>query len=261
MEKYLHDFNEIAKAYVNAIENADLREGARYALFPGGKRLRPLLMLATLADLGADYRLGLYPAFGLEMIHTYSLIHDDLPPMDDDDHRRGKPSLHRAFGEALAILVGDALLTDAFLMFSKAPLSPERIVLLVELAARAAGSGGMVRGQVLDLKNGDRCLGALEEIILGKTAALFRLALVGAGIIAGREELDDLAELAHWFGLAFQIKDDIADFETENKITHPVLLGMEEARNKFRECREKSLRIAGRILGKNEVYHLLERIL
>ena len=136
-------------------------------LSSGREKTAPVLMLATLADLGADYRLGFIPPFGLEMIHTYSLIHDDLPRWMTTI-TGGEALLHRAFGEALAILVGDALLTDAFLMFSKAPLSPERIVLLVELAARAAGSGGMVRGQVLDLKNGDRCLGELEEIILGK---------------------------------------------------------------------------------------------
>lgn len=263
MEKYLEEFIKTAEEYVRGIGNESLRAGIRYALFPGGKRLRPLLLLCTLSDLGLDFRLGLHPALGLEMIHTYSLIHDDLPAMDDDAMRRGKPSLHKAYGEAMAILVGDALLSDAFLEFTKTPVSAEKKTRLIVLAAEAAGSQGMVEGQVLDIIGSSRDVESLHRMNLGKTVALFRLASAGAGIIAGAEEdlIRDLEELSLWFGLAFQIKDDISDFGTENKKTYPVLLGMEESKKLLAEYKEKSLRTAGRILGNKEVYQLIERIL
>ncbi|HEY8395656.1 MAG TPA: polyprenyl synthetase family protein [Bacilli bacterium] len=263
MERYLNALDKIAEEHLNSIENEDIKQATRYVLFPGGKRLRPLFLLSALSDLGDDFHKGLYPAFGLELIHTYSLIHDDLPAMDNDDFRRGKPSLHKAFGEALAILVGDALLSDAFRYFTKSPITLENRLKLVNLASEISGSGGMVLGQVMDIQNEACNLAALEAMNLKKTGALFKLAFLGAGIIVNldEEKLADLESLARWFGLGFQIKDDLEDFETEDKPTYPLLLGREESHNKLLEYKEKSLQIAGRILGNKEVYQLIERIL
>lgn len=261
MEKYLKVFNHTIEEYLNTIQDEELKQATEYALFPGGKRLRPFFMLITLNDLGFDFKQGLYPALALEMIHTYSLIHDDLPAMDNDDFRRGKPSLHKAYGEALAILVADALLTDAFRYFLKAPIPAERKVRLTEFASSASGSAGMVFGQVLDIRNEVSDLKTLSLINRHKTADLFRIAFVGAGIIAGVESLEALEELALNFGLAFQIKDDLDDFGKEAKLSYPNLIGKDESSKKLQEYKEKSLKLTRRILGENEVYQLIERIL
>lgn len=261
MENYLKVFKQAIVEHLNTIQDTELKQATEYALFPGGKRLRPLLMLLTLSDLGHDFRKGLYPALALEMIHTYSLIHDDLPALDNDDYRRGKPSLHKAFGEALAILVADALLTDAFQYFVKTPIPAESKVSLIELAAFACGSSGMVFGQVLDIKNAGFDLRTLDMINRHKTADLFKVAFVGAGIIAGIDKLKELEELALNFGLAFQIKDDLDDFGTEAKLSYPHRFGKDESSKKLQVYKEKSLKLTGRILGENEVYQLIERIL
>ena len=221
----------------------------RYSLFAGGKRLRPMLVLMTGETLACDLELLLPIAASVEMIHTYSLIHDDLPSMDNDDFRRGKPTNHKVFGEALAILAGDALLTGGMEFLAKAPYDPEiRCVLLQQLTA-AAGTNGMIGGQVLDIISESRILNQieLEKIHAMKTAALIAFCATAPAILLQKPAA---VRQAFWnygeaIGLAFQIIDDILDVEgtTQSlgktagkdshagKATYPALLGLEESRN------------------------------
>lgn len=180
--------------------------GARYSIFSGGKRIRPLLTLLTLEMLGKPPALGLEAGAALEMIHTYSLIHDDLPCMDDDDFRRGKPTLHRVIGEGQAVLVGDYLLTYAFEVLANAPLTPQSRVELIKELAVAAGGEGMVGGQALDIAHST----AIEELHAKKTGALFLCAVRMGCIIAGIHATA-LDPFGRAFGLYFQAVDDVAD--------------------------------------------------
>ncbi len=191
-----------------------------YPLATGGKRLRPLLTLAGAEALGR----GVDPAVlgagvAVELVHTYSLVHDDLPAMDDDDERRGKPTVHIAFGEASAILVGDALLTEAFHLLAKLPTSAEIRVALVAELAEAAGHRGMVGGQAADVGLGGPVLDldGLKRVHRGKTGALIRAAVRMGGITAGADA-DQLAALGAYgeaIGLAFQLADDILDADQD----------------------------------------------
>ncbi len=225
-----------------------LRQAMAYSLFAGGKRLRPALVVAAreLFDTpGAD---PMPAACALEFIHTYSLIHDDLPAMDDDDLRRGQPTNHKRFGEALAILAGDGLLTEAFgLLARHYPEHPAAIQLVGELAA-AAGAGGMVGGQVLDVEQTGRRLqrAELETIHRLKTAALMVAAVRCGGLLGGAdpEALADLTAYGRAVGLAFQVADDVLDVigdraqlgktagkdAAQGKNTYVALLGTEGAR-------------------------------
>jgi geranylgeranyl diphosphate synthase, type II len=226
-----------------------LREAMRYSVFAGGKRLRPLLvLLANEACLGAADA-AMPAAAAVEMIHTYSLIHDDLPAMDDDDLRRGLPTCHRKFDEATAILAGDALLTLAFEAVSEMQPSPVAARCVKELA-KAAGAVGMVGGQVDDLHAdaGPGTLEWLESLHERKTGALLRASLRMGGIAAGAslEQLDALTDYGRQIGLAFQIVDDLLDVEGDavklgkdvrkdeaaGKLTYPGLLGVEESRRR-----------------------------
>ncbi|MDE3055139.1 MAG: polyprenyl synthetase family protein [Verrucomicrobiota bacterium] len=210
-------FHEPLETGLQALLPADgiLREASHYALFPGGKRLRPKLLLASALSCGAEIAQAIDPACALELVHTYSLIHDDLPCMDDDAMRRGKPSLHKAFPEGIALLTGDLLLTLAFETLANAPLLGEKTKIdLISLVAKAAGSCGMVGGQAIDL------LGASDEkgviaMHRGKTAALFAAALqCGARIAECDKEIVALfGEIGEKIGLAFQMEDDLADGE------------------------------------------------
>lgn len=192
-----------------------LFEAMAYSLNAGGKRLRPFLVYQFCRACGGSEIDADNAALALEMIHTYSLIHDDLPAMDDDDYRRGKPTNHRVYGEAMAILAGDGLLTDAFLTLTRAPLPPERIAACVGCLALNAGSRGMVGGQALDMLSEEREL--TEEEVLAiqtrKTGCLIKAAcclgvLCGGG---GDEQLRAAARYADGVGLAFQIRDDVLD--------------------------------------------------
>lgn len=190
-----------------------LREAMRYSLLLGGKRLRPCLLLASCEMAGGDIQDALPFACAIEMIHTYSLIHDDLPAMDNDDMRRGKPSNHIAFGEATAILAGDGLLTYAFEVMSAAP-SPYALPAMREIAS-SAGIGGMIAGQVIDLKSEKQApaLKTVQEMYRGKTAALFS-APVAAGLLlggAGEEHVLKGRAFGENLGMAFQIVDDLLD--------------------------------------------------
>lgn len=192
-----------------------LKEAMAYSLLAGGKRIRPVLVLEVCKLFGGDPEAALPLACGLEMVHTYSLIHDDLPCMDDDDFRRGKPTNHKVFGEANAVLAGDALLTAAFATLAEAKLPAQRIQQAVATLAYAAGPAGMVGGQVLDLLGEGRTLQE-EEILTIETLktgrmieAAARLGAIAAG--STQEEEEAAAAYAKKIGLAFQIRDDVLD--------------------------------------------------
>jgi geranylgeranyl diphosphate synthase type II len=255
---------------------ARLHEAMRYSLLAGGKRLRPVLALAAADAVGHGHpdsrRLALPAACAIEMIHTYSLIHDDLPAMDDDTLRRGRPTSHVVFGEALAILAGDALLTEAFGLLAREPVvtSPallERKNETLVLVARAAGAWGMVGGQVLDLQaedlgrtqatsDAEDAVAALQDVHARKTGALIRAATGAGAIMAGadaevRQAVDDYARE---LGLCFQIVDDILDVAgsaeelgksagkdaASGKLTYPALYGMDESRRLAEACSDRA---------------------
>jgi geranylgeranyl diphosphate synthase type II len=226
-----------------------LVESMRYSLGTPGKRIRPLLLLVTAEIFGANAQATLPFAVGLEMIHAYSLIHDDLPAMDDDELRRGSPTNHVVFGEGMAILAGDGLLTEAFLVMLRSSLAPERVVSVASVLARAAGHRGMVGGQAADLlaegREPDRAI--LASIHRRKTGALLEAAVWAGGNIAGADVTDVAAldDFGRHFGLAFQIADDVKDQiapevvtgkrgggdAESGKMTYPALFGIEGSRS------------------------------
>ena len=229
-------------------------EAMRYSLFAGGKRLRPILCLAASEAVGGDLKAAMPAGCALEMIHTYSLIHDDLPAMDDDDLRRGKPTNHKVFGEAIAILAGDGLLTEAFVLLSDYnSLLPERAVQVIGVIAEAASYRGMVGGQVVDIlsQNKRADLETVQQMHSRKTAALIA-ATTESGALAGKGSEAQVAALARYgraIGLAFQIADDILDIEGDTellgkttgadeargKVTYPAAVGLERSRQTANE--------------------------
>lgn len=225
-----------------------LFQSARYSLLGPAKRLRPLLTLATAESFGADVKMALHPACALELIHTYSLIHDDLPCMDDDDLRRGKPSLHKVVGEGQAVLTGDYLLTYAFEVLAKSPLlTAEQKIELITILSERAGGDGMVGGQVLDLLSEGQSpdWNTIEFIHHHKTAALISASIEFGAVIAqvSDEDKKHLQSIGYKAGLAFQIVDDILDVTANelelgkpigsdldlNKATAVSVLGLEKA--------------------------------
>lgn len=239
---------------------ASLHESMRYSVFAGGKRIRPILMMAACEAVGGSLQQALPAACALEMIHCYSLIHDDLPAMDDDDFRRGKPTNHKVFGEAKAILAGDGLLTEAMILLSNAEICPElpadRRCEVLHLLARSAGSRGMVGGQVVDMESEGKeiDLPTLEYIHTHKTGALILAALEVGAILGGADQLQRraLCRYGEAAGLAFQVADDILDIvadqqrlgkdvgsdQQRGKATYPALLGLDGARKRARELRD-----------------------
>jgi len=240
-----------------AAEYQTICAAARYSLLAGGKRIRPVLCLAAAEAVGAKGEVVLPAACALEMIHTYSLIHDDLPAMDNDDYRRGRLTSHKVFGEDMAVLAGDALLTEAFQLLTdweKMPKTPpERLLRVACEIAGAAGYRGMVGGQALDVRaEGEK--GALEDLYTihrHKTGALLRISLRAGAILAGADQ-DALAALTAYgerIGLAFQIADDILNVEGDSelmgkktgsdaalgKVTFPQLLGIDASRTRAAE--------------------------
>ena len=229
-------------------------EAMRYSLFAGGKRLRPILCLAASEAVGGDLKAAMPAGCALEMIHTYSLIHDDLPAMDDDDLRRGKPTNHKVFGEAIAILAGDGLLTEAFVLLSDYnSLLPERAVQVIGVIAEAASYRGMVGGQVVDIlsQNKRADLETVQQMHRRKTAALIAAA-TESGALTGKGSEAQVAALARYgraIGLAFQIADDILDIEGDTellgkttgadeargKVTYPAAVGLERSRQAANE--------------------------
>jgi len=194
---------------------SDIYKAVHYSVFNGGKRIRPILCLAAAEAVGGDLVPAIPVACALELIHSYSLIHDDLPSMDNDDFRRGKPTCHKVFGENMAILAGDALLTEAFVLLSRAEkvmLSAERRLAIIQEIANAAGINGMVGGQALDViseKTGaDEKI--LQDIHRRKTGALIVAAVKSGAVMfnAGKDKIQALTEYGMHVGLAFQIADD-----------------------------------------------------
>jgi geranylgeranyl diphosphate synthase type II len=235
----------------------------RYSLFAGGKRIRPILCLAAAEAVGGNIESILPVACALELIHTYSLIHDDLPAMDDDDYRRGRLTSHKVFGENMAILAGDALLTEAFHLMSDRSLmekmAPEKLISVIHDVAGAAGCFGMVGGQVVDGQSEGEAVDTevLNFIHTRKTGAMIAAAVKAGAVLAnaGELQLNALASYGRHIGLAFQIADDILNVEGDQKlmgkgtgsdtkrgkVTYPALVGMEASRKKAGELVECAL--------------------
>lgn len=230
------------KDYMSQVDAPEtLVQAMDYSLMAGGKRIRPAFLMATIDALGGDWKQGLFAASAVEMIHTYSLIHDDLPAMDDDDYRRGKLTNHKVFGEGMAILAGDALLTHAFYLMTRnesTGLSADVLLKMVQELALYAGAQGMVGGQVADILGEQRKL-TLDELYYihqHKTADLLTCSVrLGAYIgQASMERLEHLTDYALHIGLAFQIQDDILDeIGDEHKLGKKVGSDREKAKNTF----------------------------
>lgn len=238
-----------------------LHQAMRHAALAPGKRVRPLLVYATGQALDTGFEPLDTIALAVELVHAFSLVHDDLPAMDNDDLRRGLPTCHKAFDEATAILAGDALQTQAFLLLARGEngLQPDVRLKLIELLAQATGSQGMAGGQALDMAAEGRSLGLLEleQIHIHKTGALIRASVLMAALASGAtpEQSRALGHYAGCLGLAFQIRDDILDLEGETsqlgktqgkdtaqgKATYPGLLGLRGAKDKAQELIEEAL--------------------
>lgn len=232
---------------------ATIHEAMRYSVFAGGKRLRPILVIAGAEAVGGAMEPVLPSACAFELIHTYSLIHDDLPAMDDDDYRRGRLTNHKVFGEAIAILAGDALLTLAFAL-----LAEHATLEVIREVAVAAGTFGMIGGQVVDIQSEGKSVDAemLEYIHRHKTAALIRCSLRSGALLAGASPsaLEAIGEAGAHLGLAFQIVDDILDVEgslealgktagsdqRKKKVTYPEHFGLEASRLKAKSLIEEA---------------------
>ncbi|MCH5584203.1 polyprenyl synthetase family protein [Shimazuella sp. AN120528] len=261
---YIKNMAEIVHQELDVISKewtsipATLQKAMRYSLLAGGKRVRPVLTIATAEALGGSIKMALPFGCAIEMIHTYSLIHDDLPAMDDDDYRRGKLTNHKVFGEAMAILAGDGLLTEAFGLIAKGAREahlPAAVSLdLIQEAVRYAGTQGMINGQVQDMESESKSitLDELEEIHRRKTGDLITYSIRVGALIAGanQETLEALMTFSYQLGLAFQIQDDILDVvgdqeiigkpvgsdEHNKKATYPSLLGLDESRKRLQDC-------------------------
>ncbi len=234
-----------------------IHEAMHYALFNGGKRLRPIMVFEAALLAGGRREDAIPAACAIEMIHSYSLVHDDLPCMDDDDFRRGKPTCHKVFGEANAVLTGDALLTAAFELLAGSPqvsgTGLDQTIRVIAEISRAAGSRGMIGGQVLDLESEGKSIdfATLRTLHSLKTGELFKASLRSGAILGGMDEagLQAITNYARNFGLAFQISDDILDVQGDealigkpvgsdaknHKTTYPSLLGLEKSKVLLKE--------------------------
>ncbi|MEC1646841.1 polyprenyl synthetase family protein [Bacillus halotolerans] len=259
-----------------------LKKSMLYSLEAGGKRLRPLIVLAVLNAYGKSEKDGIPVGCAVEMIHTYSLIHDDLPCMDDDDLRRGKPTNHKVFGEATAVLAGDGLLTESFKLITSHvsdEVSAEKRLRLVNELISAAGTEGMVGGQIADMEAENRqvTLEELESIHERKTAKLLGFGVIAGAILADapEEEIETLRFFSSHIGIGFQIRDDILDVEgseekigkrvgsdtTNDKSTYPSLLSLEGAKKKLDgHIKEAKRLIDGLSLQKDLLYELCDLI-
>ena len=288
------EYQQRYRAYQEAIENylhglftqdtpyGKLYESMRYSILAGGKRIRPVLTLEFARLGGLDWHLALPYACALELVHNYSLIHDDLPCMDDDDLRRGKPTNHKVFGETLAVLAGDALQPEAFRLIAQTPgLSAQSRIDAVEVLAKACGADGMVGGQVLDTVYGARDEASLTELNRLKTGAMIaaaaELGCVAAGMSA--EQRSQAVEFAQQLGLAFQIRDDMLDVmgdeqvfgkpigsdREEGKITYVDVRGLDGCTREVEACTARAKaaleqwedhaflwELADRLVGRNQ---------
>ena len=255
-----------------------IADGMEYAVLNGGKRLRPFLLFATLELLNQNIEKGVKSAIALEMIHSYSLVHDDLPALDNDDYRRGKLTTHKVFGEAEGILIGDSLLTYAFYILSQKNLkflSSEQIVNIISKTSEYAGINGMIGGQMIDIESENKKidLETLKYIHSHKTGKLIKLPIEIACIIANveKDKKEVLEKYANLIGLAFQVKDDILDVEGTfeelgkpvgsdvdlHKATYPSILGMEESKKILNDTVEKAKEIIKNKFGEEKGKNLI----
>ena len=255
-----------------------IAKGMEYAILNGGKRLRPFLLFATLELLNQNIEKGVKSAIALEMIHSYSLVHDDLPALDNDDYRRGKLTTHKVFGEAEGILIGDSLLTHAFYVLSQKNLkflSSEQIVNIISKTSEYAGINGMIGGQMIDIQSENKKidLETLKYIHSHKTGKLIKLPIEIACIIANveKDKKEVLEEYANLIGLAFQVKDDILDVEGTfeelgkpvgsdvdlHKATYPSILGMNESKKILNDTVEKAKEIIKNKFGEEKGKNLI----
>ena len=243
-----------------SVQPVTIHQAMRYSVFAGGKRIRPILCLEAARIFEAEVTPALYPGCAIEFIHTYSLIHDDLPALDNDDLRRGKPTSHKKFGEATAILAGDGLLTLAFETIARTPVSAERrSAMVTEIATSAGTVNGMVGGQVADLESEGKKVGpdTLEYIHRSKTAALIRASVTAGALCAGAsaEDVGRLRRFGETIGWAFQVTDDILDVEessaalgktagkdiAQQKATYPAVFGLERSHQIAEELSAKAI--------------------
>lgn len=255
-----------------------IAKGMEYAILNGGKRLRPFLLFATLELLNQNIEKGVKSAIALEMIHSYSLVHDDLPALDNDDYRRGKLTTHKVFGEAEGILIGDSLLTYAFYILSQKNLkflSSEQIVNIISKTSEYAGINGMIGGQMIDIESENKKidLETLKYIHSHKTGKLIKLPIEIACIIANveKDKKEVLEKYANLIGLAFQVKDDILDVEGTfeelgkpvgsdvdlHKATYLSILGMEESKKILNDTVEKAKEIIKNKFGEEKGKNLI----
>ena len=240
---FIEKFNAAAREYfahrrVEAKDVSPLLDSIEYSLFNGGKRFRPLLCYAVAEALGLGTSHITSFAMAVECVHTYSLIHDDLPCMDDDDIRRGQPTNHKKFTEGLALLAGDSLLTESFLMLAKA--YPEECARLIEILSEGSGLNGMIRGQVLDLGKGDKVESLSDLINLHelKTGRLIAMCFEGPAVLADKSSLA-MRDLGLMVGLAFQVKDDLLDAEDGDLASFVRILGVEGTQQYLDSLTEK----------------------
>lgn len=281
-EERIIEVNKNLEKYIEEREcpQGTIYKAMNYSVKAGGKRIRPVLMLAT-AELMGDNSHGIMPfACALEMIHTYSLIHDDLPCMDNDDLRRGKPTNHKVFGEAMAVLAGDALLNYAYeIMLKNTEISPNMTLAAMADIATAAGTEGMIGGQVIDIESEGKNIDAvtLMTMHLHKTAALIMTAARVGALLGGgsREDLTLMEEFARYLGIAFQIKDDILDVTGNQetlgkktgvdgllqKSTFVSIYGMEQSENLLKDYTQKAIDVLLRYGEKAEFLIELSKFL
>ncbi|MCD6521296.1 polyprenyl synthetase family protein [Candidatus Calescamantes bacterium] len=242
---YLPPFERILERKIEG--KGELQEAMRYALFPGGKRFRPLLVMASTYAVNGKVEDSLETAVAIELIHNFTLVHDDLPCIDNDDFRRGKPTVHKKFGEGMAVLVGDALFNLAFQTLSFASLPAEKKEKIFQLISSSLGIGGVIEGQVMDIHMGkEENIEKLKKIYSLKTGALIKASVLSGGVIgdANEEELALLGSYGENLGLAFQIMDDVREAEEGKEPPYPdfpALLSIEGARNKGREYGKKAI--------------------
>lgn len=257
MNNMIEEVNVRLKEILSQYRPGLVKEAMTYSVMAGGKRLRPLLFIQTLRAYNVDYHKYIDIACAIEMIHTYSLIHDDLPGMDNDDLRRGKPTCHKQFDEATAILAGDALLNESMNVILKMNLDDSLKVKVLGYLYHASGLGGMIHGQQQDMyfENHTASLEELQAIHHDKTGALISVPMKIAGLIAKEEDADALEGIGFKLGLAFQIQDDILDVTsttetlgkrvgsdiTNHKSTYVSLLGLEESQKRVKELFEECL--------------------
>ena len=282
MQKYIDLAEKALAKYMKVEENPQkvIYEAEKYSLMAGGKRLRPVIMMMTAKMCGKSPELVLPFAAAIEMIHTYSLIHDDLPAMDNDDLRRGKPTNHKVYGEAMAILAGDALLTKAFetaASFSDESVSCENVVRAISALAKAAGDNGMIGGQVVDIESRNEDAELLKYLHSLKTGALIRVSGVIGAILAGATDAEIAAVdgFCANLGIAFQIQDDILDVigteeelgkpigsdEENDKSTYVTLFGVEKAEEMAKEYTDKAISCLGIFENNDELVSLAQKLM